>query len=136
MRACFVFLNFGWIHHPRLRFPDASSTTSLFPFCNLLPFPRVFDGSSVSPSSGSMKSMPLSVRALSTFGFAKKRRLSVSERYRALVSPLPILAFPSSELLLTRWTTFQATKNQVWQLLGSSYRAPWTTCILKEVFFC
>ena len=56
--------------------------------------------------------------------FIKKRRLSVFERYRALVSPWPILPFPSCEPLLTCRTTFQATHNQVWQLLESSYRAP------------
>ena len=72
-----------------------------------------------------MKQMPLSLRALSTFGLSKKKkRLSVFKRYRALVSPQPSLAFPSSELHWTRRTTFQATHNHVWQLLESSYRAP------------
>ena len=66
--------------------------------------------------------------------FHQKKTPLTFERYRALVSPLPILAFPSSALHLTCWTTFQATKNQVWQLLGSSYGALWTTCILKEFF--
>ena len=44
---------------------------------------------------------------------------SVFHRCRALVLQQSIIAFPFSELLLTCQSKFQATSNQVWQLLES-----------------
>ena len=89
---------------------------------------------SLSPSSRIDETNASEFSSVIDLGLFKKKRLSVFERYRALASPLPILPFPSSALIWTWWTKFQATNNQVWQLLGSSYGAPWNTYILKEVF--
>ena len=54
-----------------------------------------------SPSSGSMKEMPLSLRALSSFGF----------------SNCPFLLFLSLICFLTYSNHFGVTNNQVWKLL-------------------
>ena len=45
------------------------------------------------------------------------KSLSTFERCRVWASRLPILALPSSELLLTCRTTFPATNGQVWLML-------------------